>query len=166
MNRSNARAPLTRPRTGWCSSGSPANDLISASGPPAIRPAKYGTGASRSRRVSSIRASAEAEKQLRDPRHGPESATRPHRGWRCCLTLNPRPCSARAPPGSVPSTGPKQDARVQRVLHCSSPLARPSADGGRRGVLRSCWRRVATGPVCWLATCPGRLRSRRALAPE
>src|SRR3954452_2327006 len=61
-NRSNAAAPLTRPRSGWCSSGSPANDPIRASVSPVFRPSKYGTGPRRSRRCSSRLSRAAAEK--------------------------------------------------------------------------------------------------------
>ena len=39
----NARTPFTRPRTGWCSSGTPANDPTSASNSPVIKPSKNGT---------------------------------------------------------------------------------------------------------------------------
>ena len=42
-NRSNAGAPLMRPRIGWWNSGSPANEPMSASVSPVISPSKYGT---------------------------------------------------------------------------------------------------------------------------
>jgi EAL domain len=53
-NRSNACVPLMRPRVGWCSSGSPANDRISAPVSPLSSPSKYATAASRSRRAFSM----------------------------------------------------------------------------------------------------------------
>src|SRR3954469_24886373 len=78
MNASNARAPLMRPRTGWCSSGSPANDSSSASGSPASKPSKYGTATSSSRRrFSSSRSSAGAVNS--SGIHGIRQASHTHR---------------------------------------------------------------------------------------
>src|SRR3954466_15532288 len=42
-----------RPRTGWCTSGTPANDSTSASASPVLRPSKNGTAPMWSRRRSS-----------------------------------------------------------------------------------------------------------------
>src|SRR3954471_8316754 len=47
-NRSNAAAPLTRPRIGWCSSGTPANDSTIAARSPVLRPSKNRTVGTRS----------------------------------------------------------------------------------------------------------------------
>ena len=52
----NPEAPRMRPLTGWCTSGSPANDPMSASISPVIRPSKKGTAVSSSCRRSSMRA--------------------------------------------------------------------------------------------------------------
>jgi predicted ATPase/class 3 adenylate cyclase len=61
--RRNARSPLIRPRTGWCTSGTRENDSISASISPVTRPSKKGTDLRRSRRYfSSTPCSAGAEK--------------------------------------------------------------------------------------------------------
>src|SRR4051794_34767278 len=48
-----ARAPLIRPCTGWCSSGTPPNELTIASTSPVARPVKYGIGPGWSRRCLS-----------------------------------------------------------------------------------------------------------------
>src|SRR5437764_5909980 len=80
MNASKAPLPLTRPRTGSCSSGSAANDSTSASGSPDIKPSKYGTAtSSSSRHFSSSRASTGAENSsgangIRQASHIPPSA--------------------------------------------------------------------------------------------
>src|ERR1700739_1645183 len=49
----NARSPLMRPRLGWCTSGSPANDSTIASNCPVTTPSKYGTVMNRRWRFSS-----------------------------------------------------------------------------------------------------------------
>src|SRR3954469_11373335 len=58
---SSARTPLMRPRTGWCSSGSPANDPTRASNSPAMMPSKNGTVSTSCPSFSCSRSSTGAE---------------------------------------------------------------------------------------------------------
>ncbi len=91
-NASNARAPLMRPRTGWCSSGTPANDPTSASNSPAIKPPKNGTVTSSCRHFSSSRCST-----------GTENSSGAH-GIRKASHIPPRAACARPGSGHLDDT--------------------------------------------------------------
>ncbi len=73
-NRSNAAAPFTRPNPGWCSSGSPANEPISAWFSPDSRPAKYGTATRFSRRRSASTCSSTGAEKSSGSHGTPEAS--------------------------------------------------------------------------------------------
>ena len=85
-NDPNARTPLIRPRTGWWTSGSPANDSTSASNSPANRPSKNGTSTSSCCHFSCSRCSTGTENSsgshgIQQASHNPPRRARAHCRW-------------------------------------------------------------------------------------
>ena len=155
---------LMRPCTGWCSSGSPANDAMSASVSPVIRPSKYGTAVScLSRRSSRTRCRAGAENSsgsqgTRQASHG-RAASVPEFGCRGSALWSGWSRS-RASTASSGSRGARARAAVHRLRaahrtsssgnaqsdRCAPGSCAAAGECGSRGSNRSThWARQAGG---------------------